>query len=435
MDLMTDITMYEQAKASLIAQLYADHKAVSPNGSPDMAAFVATAEAAFRAAALMGTLPVNSPLENMKPDVAPHCEAEIAARGLNGIIDSKAATLKDLKDFNGFLPVDACRQLDQLIALLTAGNANLIPETVEDQLMLIEDIKALGASLGDLAQRGGESDSAYEARLRATFDALNITPLEDPGFGVPLPTYPSYCLDQAGFDALADLAMRTAEELTYEAWLASQLGDSCNGAAALLNKKIGYLQSEIDYSFHTKAHVLDEFYLILRMLGETRADFEAVNQQFYEDAKMDGVIPMNPFTAHVPDFPPTCGVDALEDAVRAKVLDYIDAVDCLDFTEKVMCGRLGMQVTDCFNEQNTELMDKDDWNDIYLAALAPVEQGATETDMAYAARILAEYNAARLAGQWTVVPAGDYCALPSTIPGTCTGDNLVTYAGLATLIS
>ena len=55
-------------------------------------------------------------------------------------------------------------------------------------------------------------------------------PLEDPGFGVPLPMYPALCTNQAGYDALADLAMATAKELTYEQWLGSQLGGSCLGA-------------------------------------------------------------------------------------------------------------------------------------------------------------------------------------------------------------
>ena len=89
-----------------------------------------------------------------------------------------------------------------------------------------------------------------------------------------------------------------------------------------------------------KEHVLDEFYLILRALGETRESFEDVNTLFYDSAKAGGMIPANPFTAHVPDFPPSCGVDALELAAKAKVVDYIDAVDCLDFTEETMCGRL-----------------------------------------------------------------------------------------------
>ena len=205
-------------------------------------------------------------------------------------------------------------------------------------------------------------------------------PLADPGFGVPLPSYPALCTNPAGYDALADLARRTAIELTYEDWLAGLLGDSCSGAASLLNSKIAYLAADIDYALHTKAHVLDEFYLILREPGETRVDFENVNTEFYDTAKMQGMIPANPFTAHVPDFPVSCGVDGLEAAVKLKAAEYIDAVDCLAFTEQVMCGRLDMQVGQCFGGHNAELQAKDTWNAQYLAALAPVEQLSTETD-------------------------------------------------------
>ena len=136
-------------------------------------------------------------------------------------------------------------------------------------------------------------------------------------------------------------------------------------------KKIGYLQSEIDYSNHVKEHVLDEFYLLLRSLGETRADFENVNTMVYESAKTNGLIPMNPFTAHVPDFPPSCGVDALELAVKAKVVDYIDAVDCLDFTENHQCTRLDTLVTQCESGHLADLDALQTWNSDFLAALAP----------------------------------------------------------------
>ena len=110
-----------------------------------------TLEAGFDAAKGMGALPDDNPLMNQKPGTLPLCDAAIAVYGLNGQIDTKAGTLKDLQDFSAWAPMEVCRQLDDMIQGLTTGNSHIIPQTQDDQRALIEDIKAPGPSLGQLA--------------------------------------------------------------------------------------------------------------------------------------------------------------------------------------------------------------------------------------------------------------------------------------------
>ena len=117
MNLMTEITSAEAEKTSLLASLYPDYIAFKHGaGNKSLAQFTDTFEAGFSAAKAAGTLPVNNPLQNTKPPTLPNCQPMIDAGNYDGQIDTKAATLKDLEDFNDFLPNEICRQLDEQIA-------------------------------------------------------------------------------------------------------------------------------------------------------------------------------------------------------------------------------------------------------------------------------------------------------------------------------
>ena len=176
--------------------------------------------------------------------------------------------------------------------------------------------------------------------------------------------------------------------------------------------------------------MIDAFFPILGEDGESRDGFEAVNDIFFEAARDQGILPTNPFTVFVPDFPESCGVEDAEDLVDQKIGEYIEAQDCLLYTEEVMCGQLDNRVQACEALNSVELQGLETWADMMETALAPLAQLPNESDDDFRDRILGEYNAAVDNGSWTLTPAGDYCDLPSAIPSTCTGDNLVSYADL-----
>ena len=118
-----------------------------------------------------------------------------------------ANSLKPLEDLGDFVPWKVCNAIDMSLNSILASQAGRLGP-------INSAIASLEETIGAMNKPPGQSQEDFAAGLYADCQEEMPTPV-DPGFGTPISSYPSYCMNEATFDDVDSLADQISDRLTY----------------------------------------------------------------------------------------------------------------------------------------------------------------------------------------------------------------------------
>ena len=226
-------------------------------------------------------------------------------------------------------------QLEECCDEVAAGYAKLSQDYVPSK----DDVNlALASLLTDLYELNGdkaiETNNDFAIRMRKAFDDNQLDPatkIADVTTGIVIEEPPANC-QMSTFDArdaLRQFSDDLTNVLTYQAWLAAEMGKACEALRADINAEIATREDEIAQKEGAVASALEVLMTFIGRDGEKLLHFGKRMRHEYE---RDDTAPKLESDVVVPFVPAACDPETLaaRDALQKLKEDYDD---CLSYLE------------------------------------------------------------------------------------------------------